>query len=228
MKFTRSLGLCASALLLGVTDASAAVTLNNAQLSYNGAEILNTGTLIFAWDTNGNGVTDPIVNGITFNKVQPGSVSFSGNFSTNIVDHVATSGLYGSNAAMAELMDSFTANNGDGQGTVMTISGLSIGQQYRIQMLHHQVATAGTRDMEVHFGTLGTDPGSGAFSAAGNNGRIVTITFDATATSQSFFIRAGGNDRTVLNGAVLFAVPEPSAALLGGLGVLAMLRRRRD
>lgn len=204
-------------------SASAAFVISNAQLSNTGAEILNTGNQVFAWSVNGD--TAASVNGIDFNNTQPGAVTFTTGFTTNVD---ATFPSTGYTPSMTELMNDAVANNANAQNVVMTISGLTPGLEYRLQLLHHQIATAGTRDMEIHFGsTVVTGNGSGTFSAAGTFGRIVTATFDATGSSQDFLIRVGGNDRSVLNAATLFAVPEPSAALLGGLGMLVLLRRRR-
>jgi hypothetical protein len=37
-----------------------------------------------------------------------------------------------------------------------------------------------------------------------------------------------GDDRRIISGLIVNQIPEPSAALLGGLGALLLLRRRRD
>ncbi|MFN4982833.1 MAG: PEP-CTERM sorting domain-containing protein [Akkermansiaceae bacterium] len=59
----------------------------------------------------------------------------------------------------------------------------------------------------------------------------VVYTYNFTAPDTSFRIRLqdnpGGDDNAVLNALTLTQIPEPSAALLGGLGFLALLRRRR-
>ena len=68
--------------------------------------------------------------------------------------------------------------------------------------------------------TTGTTPGGGA--ASGYN-----LTSDGVNPQFSSF---GTLDLTDVNSptATFTLVPEPSAALLGGLGVLALLRRRRS
>lgn len=66
----------------------------------------------------------------------------------------------------------------------------------------------------------------------------LTTSFSADANFDTIYLREGGNNGsgwTFSNIAIaenaidtgFFAVPEPSAALLGGLGMLALLRRRR-
>jgi uncharacterized protein (TIGR03382 family) len=46
------------------------------------------------------------------------------------------------------------------------------------------------------------------------------------ATNSKLFL--GGGNGLVFDNIVVTTIPEPSAALLGGLGVLALLRRRRN
>lgn len=65
----------------------------------------------------------------------------------------------------------------------------------------------------------------------------LTTTLSGDCTFDKFYLREGGagSGWTFSNVAIadtststgFFAVPEPSAALLGGLGMLALLRRRR-
>ena len=52
---------------------------------------------------------------------------------------------------------------------------------------------------------------------------VLTTTFNST--NSRLFI-GGGNGLSFDN--IVVTVPEPSAALLGGLGVLGLLRRRRN
>ena len=63
--------------------------------------------------------------------------------------------------------------------------------------------------------------------------RKVTMTFTADAVNPVLsFLSVGTPDGlppfALLDGVSLEAVPEPSAALLGALGALALLRRRRN
>jgi autotransporter-associated beta strand protein len=66
---------------------------------------------------------------------------------------------------------------------------------------------------------------SGTFSNAPINGN--TYTFGSQQYAVSYFGDYGTTSFTGGNDVVLMAVPEPGAALIGGLGVLFLLRRRR-
>lgn len=72
----------------------------------------------------------------------------------------------------------------------------------------------------------GADAVSGTFSNAPVNGGLYTL--GGQDFMISYFGDTGTNSFTGGNDVVLKAVPEPRAALIGGLGLLALLRRRRD
>ncbi|TAE93305.1 MAG: hypothetical protein EAZ81_00405, partial [Verrucomicrobia bacterium] len=70
-----------------------------------------------------------------------------------------------------------------------------------------------------------TDAVTGTFNGLAQNGFVTSyggwdwvISYNADSTTSSF---TGGND------VALRAIPETSTTLLGGLGALALLRRRR-
>lgn len=70
------------------------------------------------------------------------------------------------------------------------------------------------------LGNDGTYDAPLTFSVDGSNNGF-------TGTNSQLFL-GGGNGLSFDNISVVSAVPEPSAALLGGLGVLGLLRRRRN
>ena len=70
-----------------------------------------------------------------------------------------------------------------------------------------------------------SDAISGTFSNAAIQGG--TYTFDGQQFAISYLGDYGTTSFTGGNDVVLMAVPEPTAALLGGIGVLFLLRRRR-
>lgn len=78
-------------------------------------------------------------------------------------------------------------------------------------------------------GTTGTSlvaPRSGISGQPDSiNEYAVTGTFTSSATGTLTFALDG--PRTVVNGFKLESIPEPSIALLGGLGLICLLRRRR-
>jgi len=69
-----------------------------------------------------------------------------------------------------------------------------------------------------------TDAVNGTFAGLANN---ATLTSGGQEFQISYFGDSGTNSFTGGNDVVLMAVPEPRAAILGGLGILALLRRRR-
>jgi PEP-CTERM motif len=56
---------------------------------------------------------------------------------------------------------------------------------------------------------------------------IETLGVSARYVGLAFITHGGSTDRVGLNEVVFTTIPEPSATLLGGLGMLALLRRRR-
>jgi hypothetical protein len=135
----------------------------------------------------------------------------------------------------------FTVNGAYSQaGTVVAeITGLSAGTQHdqlifngtvsltgSLSVLFSGVATYAEGDMIFFLVNDSTNAISGTFAGL-SQGTAVTshggwdwvISYNANSEGTPAF--SGGND------IALRAVPEPSAALLGDLGALALLRRRR-
>ncbi len=101
-------------------------------------------------------------------------------------------------------------NPGDVVGTIKDFdSGLST------EFINNQAVPPGTNTPSFQRVTID-------FSSATalNNQSIVAIRFDD-------FDRDTGNNSMRIDNVLVTAIPEPSAALLGGLGLLALLRRRR-
>jgi hypothetical protein len=118
---------------------------------------------------------------------------------------------------------SFTATIGGpigqfGGSPTITVSGLSIATQYQIQFW---ASATGQALNETISGSsaLNTDTGS--------NGQFVVGTFTADALSQVLTATgtSGGENFIVANALTIGTIPEPSAALLGGLDLLGLLRR---
>lgn len=139
--------------------------------------------------------------------------------------------------------------------TSVDFSGLTIGNTYQIQIWHSDtdlvLDNAGDKGLLLGNGAagapvLGTDvmllrewadgPDTSTYGLGGQYG---LGTFVADATTQSFNVRGYTNLLTTPSAASsdhfsngyqirdLGVIPEPSTALLGALGVLALLRRRR-
>ncbi len=83
-------------------------------------------------------------------------------------------------------------------------------------------ATSGTNWTFASDGTLGTFTFDGTSDFTGNGFSNVAA---GTAITFGFLGSAGGGEE--LTSFTINVIPEPSSALLGGLGLLALLRRRR-
>lgn len=127
------------------------------------------------------------------------------------------------------------AYGGNGNAGTVNLTGLTVGATYRIQALVYDGrGDTGIPGRTVTFDT--TNLGQYAFGVSGvtwGNGLLATGTFVADATTQSFtneaFTSGGASRGGQLNALTLYqtAVPEPSAALLGSLGMFGLMRRRR-
>jgi hypothetical protein len=208
--------------LLGLAKGQAnagLISINTTTLSSTGAEIpTNLPVVVHAWNVNGNAVTPPIVNGIAFSNTQPSPITLSAAFNA-FVSNDATTGAHYS-GAMVEIMNDMAGTASVTNGLV-TISDLIVGQLYSVTFLHHQdINDASQRDMEVHFGSLSSNPGGGAVGVGNNQGYLTIARFTADAPSQNFLFRVGGNDRAILNAVLVQTVPEPGSILAWGLSAL--------
>jgi len=214
--------------------------LNSFDASRNGGTAAN-GALLSTSALDIGDTTASTINGIVFTE-QAGSSDFWGNTGINpIIDNVLSG-----HSALA---------SGVSTGTV-TLSGLTFGSQYQIQLIgiHDSRGGINERQYEVSFG--GADFTSGGTARVltragyGNSdpaspptidGQVsygtVVGTFIADGTSQDIQIRSNTQDGNTtddvdpgIGGWILLeqaAVPEPSSTALLGLGGIALLLRRR-
>jgi autotransporter-associated beta strand protein len=183
-------------------------------------------------------------------NVNEGTLVVNGNISTSnvTVSSGATIGGSGTVGALTIQSGGFV-NPGNSPGILNTgnynqvgtlvaeITGLNAGTQHDQINVIGTVTLSGALDIQASGGTYalnnmiflilndGVDAVSGTFSGLAQGATAATfggfdwiISYEANSTSSSFL---GGND------VALRAIPEPSAALLGGLSALALLRRRR-
>ena len=114
------------------------------------------------------------------------------------------------------------------------LNGTTVGTEYDQLNVTGSASLAGLLGVSVSilpdnntlFFILTTTGGTtGAFSNAPTDGG--TYTFDGQEFQISYQANAGTNTFTGGNDVALMVVPEPAAALLGGIGLLLILRRRR-
>lgn len=146
------------------------------------------------------------------------------------------SGAYGQNA----VLNSFLYTNPTNAGLI-EVGGLSSGQQYTLQFIaaDSRVGPDGRVYQIVGGANAGADvTGTSAQWRYAYQGLeqygVISATFTADASGKvAFYSRNYSSDGTTaqgtqLNALHIMAVPEPSIALLGGVGLLCLLRRKRD
>lgn len=128
----------------------------------------------------------------------------------------------------------------------LTLNGLTPGNLYQIQLIGVHDSRTGS---SINQRAYQVDNGAGDYTGApvltrgayGNDAvagvlgfGTVVGTFTADSTTQTILLRSDQSDGNLtddvdpgLAGYVLIGVPEPSTVLLGGIGLLALLRRRR-
>jgi hypothetical protein len=225
---------CATVALSGTSQA-ATVIWNSVQQITSSSQVIDSSTgLSVAYGTGGatlNGIT--FVEGVLTGNAQNGySIALSGFDGIDPVGYTTNTGATnsGTNARVPTGMEALLKggvydNNGSAS---FTISGLTSGKEYTIQLFvadyrnealqwgqpydRNQTITSGNTSGALNFLNNPTGPAS-----------FVVGKFTADATSQVFNIAA--NQSAQIN--AISIVPEPTAAMLGGLGFLCLLRRRR-
>lgn len=207
----------------GLTKTSAGtLTLSNTgTYTYTGATNVNAGTLV----VNGNISTS------NFTVADGATIGGSGTVGALTIQ----SGGFVNVGNSPGILN--TGNYNQAGTLIAEITGLAAGTQHDQLNVTGTVTLSGALDIQATGGTYaldsmiflilndGVDVVSGTFSglaqgatAASFGGFDWIISYEANSSGSSF---TGGND------VALRAIPEPSTALLGGLGVLALLRRRR-
>lgn len=211
----------------------------------DGSFLANDGDLKIAANlAGGNTISSNItINGINFSNNSTGDFSGSG----ITMDIVATGGGLNANANDPGYVDAAglgqlvrglaysSAASGEGGEITMSLTGLSIGQEYRLQTFHLQQGTSpAERALTIQNGSIGTpsDNQSSAISYSSSyEAAFSSLTWVADATSQDFIFLStppsGQYSRSVLDAAVLDAIPEPATlGLVGGIAVLMIGLRR--
>jgi len=165
------------------------------------------------WNDGNPGTT---IDGMTLNNVNTSDNQGSG------APNITLGGTATDRTNLNELLDVWNIGN----SPPMSISVALANGTYEIQYL---VGVFGTRDNEVFNTTDGANVSLGAWSGTGNyliTGEIV-VTAGTLSLSVDEGIVAGGDNRPVVSGLIISAVPEPTTTALLGLGGLALILRRR-
>lgn len=210
-----------------------------------------TGDFVLAFSATDAGTTATgTLNGVTFGQATDTDLEGAGYTDNGVTVTVGAARSTGTAYTDGGFTGDADINNllqgGIFDASTLTISGLTIGDTYIVQMFVND-ARGGRAAYQVGFSD-GTQSFDDSFTAttAGlaelsnepteNSGDYIIGTFVADATTQSFEYRGTRNDWSTqagstaqINGMQLrtIAVPEPSSTALLGLGGLALILRRR-
>ncbi|NWK56284.1 PEP-CTERM sorting domain-containing protein [Verrucomicrobiaceae bacterium N1E253] len=195
------------------TSGGIGATLDAGQFATDGTEIL-------AENIGGGALT---FDGINF---AAGTVVFAG----------GTAAVFHENIPTANTLLAREGTYGvDGAADTVSLSGLTIGNTYRIQALVYDGrGDAGITGRTIEFDGLNQNQyANGVSGSTWGDGLLVTGTFVADATTQDFTVEAftGATSKGGQLNALLVhetaVVPEPTTTALLGLGGLALILRRR-
>lgn len=123
----------------------------------------------------------------------------------------------------------------DASSSSLDLSGFTVGQEYLVQFVLADNRGGGLEGRTITIdGTsaniVSQDSSAYTFAYASGSFAVVTARFTPAAGDTAFSFDPlvnGGSAGVQLNALNIMTIPEPSAALLGGLGMLCLLRRRR-
>ena len=223
-----------------------AVVANGATITWGAATELKTASDLIAGVISTTGINGgydaPVVNGVTYQNYsgptnytqftgQPTAITttystMAATFSQAMADIYS---VETGNAGLNTLLATSLYNSGTDTITIQ-MNSLTIGANYRVQLV-------GLADTRGSFSEFWTSPDGGTtklyrYVDLGDADSVKNVlysigSFTANATTQSF--TTTGNSGGGFSAMVIAqdTIPEPSAALLGSLGMLALLRRRR-
>jgi hypothetical protein len=241
MKNKRHASIIAGLLALTASSQAATIVWTSSPLT-GPVDVISTGTTVLAHvPVVASAVT---VNGVAFStSTTGGGVTMSVNLN-NATSGFESNNALGTNVASIggsveykDLLEgfrwNFTGSATNLPAITITFSDLTMGQEYKLRVWAADYRSWGVgRYVTVDGGTTIVDYNATDTANTTTGGGFFTGVFTADSTSQAFTLTGvntiqATNASAQYNALQLVAIPEPSAALLGGLGLLAMLRRRR-
>lgn len=110
---------------------------------------------------------------------------------------------------------------------VIDLRGFTVGQEYLVQFVFADTRyDGGTLSLQGTSGVTGNSTDT-TYSYTDGRYLVVNAQFTADTADTTWIPNVSGGSGEQINAIRIVVVPEPSAALLGGLSLLALLRRRR-
>jgi hypothetical protein len=221
---------------------AATITWNAIQTATgNASDVVTTGTYFDSAAarpaSQGSAIT---LNTVTFNPSTTGSGTFTGSGITwtNLQSGSSNSGALNPPTAwddgyeaLADWQPYRQTTIANRQAITITLTGLTMNQQYLVQMWTGYWDGANYRtEFRDPSGNSSGFLNLGSTAGGTRDSQYVVGTFTADATTQAILAEGdpAANGYAMPSFMQVRAVPEPSSALLGGLGLLALLRRRRE
>lgn len=228
---------------IALTNLLALVPLSAATITFTAtgfndvAQLTTTGALVDAAHFGADTEADVTANGITFVSRDgssptlviggaPGAPYYHADLYQAFSHLAGYTTITGMSEADQELMfDSVVYGPGAGNSLV-TLSGLVSGHVYEMQLLLVDDRFGG---YNTYISDLTAPPFYGPYDWSNNAVQLITGTFTADDATQTFRHYVGGSNNAQINAYQLrdTSVPEPATGLLGSIGLLALLRRRR-
>ena len=239
----------------GTARAAVVSFLAPVRLAADGSNVVAGGTVLAAVNYGTSATTTPVTfKGITFTPAAPASLN--GPVATTLTaTQVGRAGGYAASDAVYPLVYENANTGADFTNAFVTLAGLTVGQQYRVQLIF----SAGGADTHNRFTSISSGSASplieyGAFNSSNSPGvttagfggpfipvngystatdnpagaQLLVGTFTADGATQVFNTQnAQPGNRPSIAGYVVQSVPEPAS--LGGIAVagMALLARRR-
>ena len=222
VSFIGRVSLTAAMLCIPISSASAAVIFSSGNITSD-TEVFNTGLVVIA-NNLGSGATATTVNGVNFGVSTVGLGAMGnggGDFSRS----------FAPGSGLDNLLSGLVYQGGGSSS--LTLSGLTAGQNYNLQLLLQNSVNSTGRNASVNV------QGQNFTLNYGSNANYLLASFAATGNAETVnFGNGSGSEskRMVLNAYVLStegagagsasAVPEPSTLAIFALGLLGLASRR--